>query len=199
MTERSVVELDRAAVEATVELLRKATNGDWARPTPCGTWTLAELVAHMTVQHHGFALASEGAADDLAVWQPVPGEDPFAAYEAAAARVIAAFTAPGVLEREFLLPEISPEIRFPAPRAIGFHYLDYVVHAWDVARTLDLPVPLESDVIDPVLPIAKQVPDDERRLRPGAAFKPPVDDGGSAEILDQILALLGRDPGWKAT
>jgi len=192
-----VVELDRAAVEATVELLRKATDADWARPTPCGTWNLAELTAHLTVQHHGFAAASEGAGNDLGPWQPVLAEDPFGAYEQAAERVIAAFGVPGVLEREFRLPELSTEIAFPGARAIGFHYLDYVVHAWDVARTLDVPVPLGKDVIAPVLPIAQQVPGGERRLLPGAAFKPAVDDGGSTDTLDQIVALLGRDPRWK--
>jgi uncharacterized protein (TIGR03086 family) len=198
VTDLSVVDLDRAAVGATVELLREATTEDWARPTPCGDWNLAELVAHMTVQHHGFAAASEGAADDLAIWQPVVADDPFAAYQEGAERVVAAFAVPGVLERTFRLPELSTEIAFPAAQAIGFHYLDYVVHAWDVARTLDVPVPLGEDVIGPVLPIAERVPTGERRLQPGAAFRPAVDDGGSTDTLDRIVALLGRDPGWKA-
>src|ERR1700685_3712749 len=57
---------------------------------------------------------------------------------AAAGGVLAAFAADGVLDRAFTLPEISPERRFPAPQAIGFHFIDYVVHGWDVARSLGL-------------------------------------------------------------
>jgi uncharacterized protein (TIGR03086 family) len=196
MTDRSVVDLDRAAVLATVELLRPATTEDWSRPTPCGDWDLAELVAHMTVQHNGFAAATSGPTS-LADWKPVPAADPVAAYAESADRVIAAFAVPGVLDRTMVLPEISPTIEFPAAQAIGFHYLDYVVHAWDVARSLGVELPLGDDVIDPVLPIAERVPNDERRLRPGAAFRPPVEapDGGST--LDVILAMLGRSPDWK--
>ncbi len=196
MTDRSVVELDRAAVLATVELLRKATTEDWSRPTPCAGWDLAALVAHMTVQHHGFAAATEGATE-LADWKPVPAADPFAAYAESADRVIAAFAVPGVLDRTLVLPELHPEFGFPAQRAIGFHYLDYVVHAWDVARSLGTEVPLGEDVIGPVLPIAEQVPDDERRQRPGANFQPPVDTSDGAGTLDVIVAMLGRSPDWK--
>lgn len=196
MTDRSVVDLDRAAVLATVELLRPATTEDWSRPTPCGDWTLAELVAHMTVQHHGFAAATQGATE-LADWAPVPAADPFSAYAESADRVITAFAAPGVLDRAIVLPEIDLEFGFPAERAIGFHYLDYVVHAWDVARSLGVNVPLGQDVIDPVLPIAEQVPDDERRRTPGANFQPPVNASDSAGTLDVIVAMLGRSPDWK--
>jgi uncharacterized protein (TIGR03086 family) len=191
------VSLDRAAVTASADLVRRIGPGDWSRPTPCAGWDLSELVAHMAVQHHGFAAASEGAGTDLDPWQPVKADDPIAAYEQAAERVIAAFAAPGVLEREMWLPEISTQIRFAAPVAISFHYLDYVVHSWDVARSLDVPVPLGDDVIEPVLALAGRVPDDERRRQPGAAFQPPVEDTGGS-TLDRILAMLGRSPDWKA-
>jgi uncharacterized protein (TIGR03086 family) len=117
--------------------------------------------------------------------------------DSAADRDRAAVTATVELEREFWLPEISTEIPFPAPVAISFHYLDYVVHAWDVARSLDVPMPLGDDVIEPVLAIARRVPDDERRRQPGAAFQPPVDANGGS-TLDRILAMLGRSPDWKA-
>ncbi|MGW1225357.1 maleylpyruvate isomerase N-terminal domain-containing protein [Streptomyces sp. NPDC002530] len=50
------------------------------RPTPCGQWTLRQLLAHMTGQNYGFA--------------------------ASAVEVTAAFAEEGVLERSFWLPEI---------------------------------------------------------------------------------------------
>jgi uncharacterized protein (TIGR03086 family) len=192
------VSLDRAAVTASVDLVRRIGPDDWSKPTPCAGWDLSDLVAHMTVQHHGFAAASEGAGTDLEPWQPVKADDPVAAYEQAAEQVLAAFAAPGVLEREMWLPEISTQIQFAAPVAISFHYIDYVVHSWDVARSLDVPVPLADDVIDSALPVAERVPDDERRRRPGAAFQPPVGTAGGS-TLDRIVAMLGRSPDWKAS
>ena len=190
-----VVALDRAAVEASVELVRRATSGDWSRPTPCAGWDLTDLVAHMTVQHHGFAAASEGAGTELETWQPVVADDPVRAYAESAQRVLDAFAAPGVLEGEFWLPEISTEMRFPAPTAIGFHHLDYVVHSWDVARTLGVPVPLGDDIIEPALGLAERIPDDDSRDRPGAAFGHAV-PATATTPLDRLVALLGRDPGW---
>lgn len=189
-----VVELDRLAVVQSARLVAAAQPEDWHRPTPCSEWDLDALVAHMTVQHHGFAAAAEGAGPDLADWTPTRANDPKSAYAAAAERVTAAFAAPAVLEREFWLPEFSTTVPFPGERAIGFHFLDYVVHAWDVARTIGAVVELDDEVVESALAIAVVVPDDERRLRPGAAFGPALPRPGQAEPWDQLLAHLGRSP-----
>ena len=104
-----------------------------------------------------------------------------------------------MLAREFALPQISTKLRFPAAEAIGFHFVDYVVHGWDVARALGLGYELEPDVLAAARPIAWSVPDGERRRRPEAALAPRVAfaprvavTGGGA--LDEIVAVLGRRP-----
>lgn len=192
-------DLDRRAVLAGVEVVRQATPGDLGRPTPCPAWTLGELLAHMAVQHHGFAAAAAGGGADPAVWEVRPlGDDPAFAYAAAADHVIAAFGASGVLEREFSLPEISTRMTFPAGQAIGFHFVDYVVHGWDVARSLGLPYELEPDLLDVALRIAEQVPDGPERLRNGAAFRPGLAAPDDASRLDRVLSALGRSPSWTA-
>jgi uncharacterized protein (TIGR03086 family) len=191
-----IVGLDARAVRASVQVVSQASAADLARPTPCADWALAELLAHMTAQHDGFAAAAAGDGANLVHWQTgAPVADPIAEYAAAAERVLAAFGAAGVLAREFTLPEISTELRFPAARAIGFHFVDYVAHGWDVARALGLGYELEPDVLAGALPIARAVPDGEPRRRPGAAFAPRVTVTGGS-VLDQIVALLGRRPDW---
>ena len=191
------VALDKIATRTSVALVSRLTSADLTRPTPCAGWTLADLLAHMTAQHHGFAAGSTGSAD-LAPWQPKPlGADPIADYSAAADEVLAAFAAEGVLDRNFCLPEFSPDATIPAPMAVSFHLVDYVVHSWDVARTLDLPVEFDDPVLDATLTVAELVPDDESRRAPGATFAPVVDWAGES-TLDRILALLGRAPDWKA-
>jgi uncharacterized protein (TIGR03086 family) len=203
-----IVGLNARAVRASVQVVSLASAADLARPTPCAGWTLADLLAHMTAEHNGFAAAAAGEGADLVRWQTgAPAADPVGEYAAAAERVMAAFAAAGVLAREFELPRISRELRFPAEEAIGFHLVDYVVHGWDVARTLGLGYDLDPDVVAAALPIAWSVPDGERRRRPGAAFAPRVAfpprvafapwvaaTGGG--VLDEIVALLGRRPDW---
>jgi uncharacterized protein (TIGR03086 family) len=191
-----IVALDAQAVRASMDLVAQLTARDLARPTPCADWTLHGLLRHMIAQHHGFAAAASGDAD-LAQWRVrTLGEDPVAAYRAAAERVLAAFAADGVLDREFPLPEIARGLMFPARQAISFHFVDYVVHSWDVARTLGAPLDFDPALLGAALSVAKAVPGGGARLAPGAAFAPGVDwPGGSG--LDQIVALLGRSPDWK--
>jgi uncharacterized protein (TIGR03086 family) len=193
-----IVRLDAEAVRASVRVVCLARPQDLARMTPCAGWTLGDLVAHMTAQHDGFAAAAAGAGADLARWQPgEPGADPVGEYEAAAGRVLAAFAADGVLDRRFTLPEISPELRFPATEAIGFHFIDYVVHGWDVARSLGLDhYELDPDLLDAALPFARAVPDGGLRELGVVPFSPAVPVTGEVSVLGQIVALLGRRPGW---
>jgi uncharacterized protein (TIGR03086 family) len=194
--DREIVGLDARAVRVSVRVVSQVSVADLARPTPCAGWTLAELLAHMTAQHNGFAAAAAGDGADLVHWQTgAPVADPVGEYAAAAERVIAAFAAASVSAGEFVLPEISPKVRFPAVEAIGFHFVDYVVHGWDVARALGLGYDLEPDVLAAAVSIAQTVPDGERRRQPGAAFAPRV-AATSGGVLDQIVALLGRRPDW---
>ncbi|GAA3345561.1 TIGR03086 family metal-binding protein [Amorphoplanes nipponensis] len=181
------------AVRATVPVVARIRPPDLSRPTPCTDWDLGRLLAHMTAQHRGFAAAAAGRGGDPDVWPPRPlADDPVREYAQAAESVIAAFAEPGVLDRDLLLPEITPR-PLPARLALGFHLVDYVVHGWDVARTLGLAYTLPPDVLAAALPVAEAVPTGEARLAPGAAFAPPVPDPGD-DPLHRILALLGRDP-----
>lgn len=195
----AVIELDRLAVMETVRLLAAAGADDWQRQTPCEAWDLSALVAHMTAQHRGFAAAAEGAGPELDRWEPVPADDPFASYQASAGHVTRAFARPGVAAGEFWLPQFTTSKPFPATQAIGFHFLDYVVHAWDVARTLDVSIELADEVVARAMPIAEAVPDDERRRRPGAAFRPALEAPPNTAVWDQLVAHLGRAPNWQPT
>lgn len=195
LTDLDVVDLDAEAVRASVALLAHATAADLALPTPCADWTLHGLITHMAAQHYGFAAASAGDGDP-ARWRPRRlGGDPVAAYRGSAGAVLAAFRAEGVLGREFPLPEFAAGPAFPARQAIGFHLVDYVAHSWDVARTLGLDVRFAPELLEAALGAALAVPDGDARLAPGAAFAPAVTRHGGP-LLDQVVAALGRDPGW---
>jgi uncharacterized protein (TIGR03086 family) len=197
MPRHDIRELNRRAVQASVEVVSRVTAEDLGRPTPCSQWSLGELLAHMTVQHRGFAAAAAGRGADLGVWQAgPPAADPVGAYAAAADAVLAAFAAGGAADRPFALPEITTAITFPGRQAMAFHLVDYVVHGWDVARCLGIGFEPGPEVLAVALKVAQAVPDGPGRLEPGSAFRPAVATPGTAGALDQIVALLGRSPGW---
>lgn len=185
------------AVLTSVDVVSRMRPGDLGRPTPCSEWTLADLLAHMTVQHYGFAAAAAGNGGDPAVWKTGPlGNDPVADYATAAERVLTAFAQDGVPDREFTLFEFRPVSTFPAAAAIGFHLIDYVVHGWDVARSLGMDYELAPDLAELALRIALRVPNGPNRLEPEAAFRPGLAAPDNATHLDRILSALGRSPSW---
>ncbi|MFH8569238.1 TIGR03086 family metal-binding protein [Streptomyces sp. NPDC017993] len=187
--------LDADAVRISLEVVARVTPADLDRATPCAGWTLRDLLVHMTAQHYGFAAAARGESG-LEPWRPRAGEhDPVSAYRCAAERVLAAFAEAGVLDGYFRLPEIDAERPFRAARAIGFHLVDYVVHSWDVARSVGGTVDFGPRLLDAALAVARAVPDGPARTVPGAAFAPRTPYPHRTP-LEEILALLGRSPAW---
>jgi len=194
----------RIAIHTSVDVVSAVTVDDLRRPTPCAGWDLGDLLAHMTVQNHGFAASARGHGADLAVWDAASvvdavSRDPAGTYATAAADVLEAFAADDALTASFALPEFGPGATAPGEMAIGFHFVDYVVHAWDVARTIGAPLDLPDDVIAAVLPLALAVADGEFRAAEGAPFRPAIDGDDSAAGLERILLHLGRSPAWEPT
>ncbi|MEV6603765.1 TIGR03086 family metal-binding protein [Kutzneria sp. NPDC051319] len=187
----------RTVIQASIDVVSRVTPASLDRPTPCAGWSLSDLLAHMTAQHRGFAAAARGQGSDLTAWQVLPlGSRPVASYTEAALDVLSAFAAPS---SAFDLPEFHPVSRFPAAQAISFHLIDYVVHGWDVARSLGLDYTLPPATLDLALPIALSVPNDANRLAPDAPFAPALLVGDAPTPLDQILIALGRSPSWLAS
>jgi uncharacterized protein (TIGR03086 family) len=190
----------RTAVLASVDVVNTVRPADLHLATPCAGWTLADLLAHMTVQHHGFAAAARGAGADPNVWRvenvaEAVTTDPAGAYAAAAHDVLNAFAAEGTDEAAFALPEFGPDAVFPGELAKGFHFVDYVVHGWDVAASLGVPLRLSADVVEAVLPIVLAVPDGDFRADAGSPFAPAVEPSGTDDF-GRILRHLGRRPDW---
>jgi uncharacterized protein (TIGR03086 family) len=201
LTNQDLRSVHRTTLLASVDVVNNVGREDPCRATPCAGWDLSQLLAHMTVQHHGFAAAARGDGADLARWDATTvadavAADPAGAYAAAVAEVLDAFADDGVLDATFALPEFGPGAAFPGSQAIGFHLVDYVVHGWDVARAIDRPFALPDDVISAVLPLVLAVPDGDFRNEPGFPFAPAIAGGEGSSDLDRILLHLGRSPAW---
>ncbi|MFJ2835162.1 TIGR03086 family metal-binding protein [Nocardia sp. NPDC087230] len=193
--DRLLLARHQRAVRLSVEAVEAAADAALTVETPCAGWDLRALLEHMGTQNRGFAAAARGA-DDPAVWEVRRAADPVDAYLRSADEVVTAFAEPGAPARTLALPEIPPG-RFPAPTALGFHLVDSVVHAWDVARSVGRTVDLDPDLAATALRVAMAVPIGKSRERPGAAFAPALDVADDAATLDRILRVLGRSPDWR--
>jgi uncharacterized protein (TIGR03086 family) len=185
------------AATQTIELASDVTSDQLSLPTPCSDWNLRQLLDHMTTENLGFAAAARGQGADPASWVGNGDRaDPVADYLAATEILLVAFAEPGVLQRSFALPLLARKQEFPGERAVTMQLVDSVVHAWDLARTLDLRLTFADDVTAPALALCEEIPDDEFRRKPDAVFGPRTPCPEDRPVLDRIVALLGRSPGW---
>jgi len=188
-------EFDRRALEATGRVVSQVTEDQLGAPTPCAEWDLRALLVHMTGNNNGFADAAEGRPTDPAVWAGAgAGDDLVGDYLKSADRVRAAFAAEGVLDRNL---DVHGYGLYPAPTAIGMHFIDYLVHGWDVAKAIDVDHSLDPELCLAILKIGAGWPKDSPTIwGPGAPFgkRIPVPDDAPPD--HRLLGFLGRSPTW---
>ncbi|MFC8448478.1 TIGR03086 family metal-binding protein [Kitasatospora sp. NPDC057223] len=183
-----------ALAGAAVAAVRPA---DLARPTPCGDWTLADLLGHVIGRNHAMAAAALGAGPDLALWADLPcGDDPAATLAESVLALEAALDGAAADGRPFWLPEIRTDRPFPAEVALSFHFLDTLVHAWDVSVSLGRPQPCPPEPAALLLTVASRVPPGPDFRGPGRQFGEQLGAPDGAGPFERALALLGRDPHW---
>lgn len=177
-----------AAVEAWGRRVHAVPDGGWDGPTPNEEWTVRDLVRHM-VEEHLWApplLAGQSIADvgdrftgDLL------GDDPVAAWEAAAADSLAAFARAG--DDDVVQLSFGPStVDDYAEQMLG----DLTVHAWDLARGAGLAERLDAELVAHVLAYAQPR---VQYWREAGLFGPAV-EVDSDDPQDRLVALLGRRP-----
>jgi uncharacterized protein (TIGR03086 family) len=183
-------ELHQRALEETEKIITMVTPGDLNRPTPCPDWTLYGLLRHMVGLNQGFAAAASGAAFDRSVWAGgTLGDEPAQAYLDSAAQVREAFGQEGVLDRQV-------EVEFgvvPGSLAISMHFIDLVVHGWDVARALGDDHQPDPELAETALKTVMRMPFERG---PSHAFDALLDVPGDAPVFPRLLGHVGRDPEW---
>jgi len=197
----NIRELDRRPMNVTAGIIPLITPEQLDNPTPCERWLVRDLLANIIGQYHGFAAAASGQPTSLEAFRPrrVSADDLVPVYIEAAALVTDAFAEPGVPDRRFYLPEIRGGGPYPATTAIGFHLVDEVVRAWDLAKSTGMPVEFDDEVLDAALSISAQVPNTPASRGEGLAFALGVETDPGVAALDRIVALLGRRADWTPT
>jgi uncharacterized protein (TIGR03086 family) len=158
-------------------------------PTPCGLWTLQDLLDHTfdTLAMFTDAVAPDGAeahAPDVRALGSSPWD---VAIAELAARSRWAWQAPGVMDRTFELP--APLGAQPAAMVASANLLEVVVHGWDIGQATGERAEIPEALALPVLEFARQALADAPR---GDHFAADLGIGDTPS--DQLVAFLGRTP-----
>jgi uncharacterized protein (TIGR03086 family) len=188
--------LERAlgVARSTLANVRPDAYGD---PTPCASWNVGRLVTHLVGATYWFAdsvdtgIAPTGE-DDRSEELDVTPDGALRAFDEGAGRAVAAFSAPGALDRVVRLPFGD----MPAGVFLALAVNDVFTHAWDLAKATGQPTDLAPDIAGELLGIVKMAVGPEFRGPDGsgAPFGPEVAVSPSAPLADQLAAFLGRTP-----
>ena len=189
--------LHRQAVAAVQPVYGKLTEDALDRQTPCAGWNLGQLLAHLIGQDHGFAAAVR-ADVTVEAFRPRPPEGELASALSASLTAVQQAFAQADPDRLVLMPEFDGQ-RFPLAAVIGFHFIDTLVHGWDVAAGLGISVEYSPELVAAALAQTLAIPDGPFRDAPGAAFARPLARTGDPGPWAQTLLWLGRDPEWSPT
>ncbi|MEU8895677.1 maleylpyruvate isomerase family mycothiol-dependent enzyme [Nocardia sp. NPDC048505] len=183
---RDLLHLDAAALALIAHDVATLPDAALTAPTPCTGWTVADLIDHMNERHEAVI---ESVLDPL---EPETG-DPRDGFAHTAARWIVAMDRSG---DTVALPQRGP---LPTSTVLSVHFVDMLVHRWDLARALARPCPVPDRLLRRALPIAESITAPGSTLNgPGGAYRPRVERAGDLGDMDTIAAFLGRDPNWRA-
>jgi len=73
---------------------------------------------------------------------------------------------------------------------------EVIVHGWDIAVSSGQPYSCEPDLVRAALGFVESTVRQSPNGSPGL-FGPPVPVAGTAPLLDRLIGLTGRDPGWR--
>jgi uncharacterized protein (TIGR03086 family) len=178
------------ALEEFDRRVHLVTGEQWGASTPCTDWTVRDLINHITSEHLWAPLLLCGATLDEVGDRfdgDVLGDDPVDVWERAAAESRLAFHRPGALEGTVH----TSGGKTPAAEYAWQMTMDLTVHAWDLARGVDVDDAIDEDLVATVYEGAEPRVGGWQGL---GIFDPPVNVAESASTQDRLVALLGRRP-----
>ncbi|MCW2601587.1 MAG: hypothetical protein JWM02_3416 [Frankiales bacterium] len=171
-------------------VLERVAPEDWERPSPCPGWSARALTGHvLTVLDSATTVMRGSSFDWSSAAEPavVAGEDPLAAFRQRRAAARAALQ-DADLEEEMETP-LGPML---VRTRVAFPAMDLHLHAWDLGRTINVPVEIADDVarfahaaVDP-MPV--------EMVRSYAVFGPEVPAPADATTTEALMAWTGRQP-----
>lgn len=180
-------------------LLSGVSDEQLTAPTPCGTYSVGDLLDHFM----GFAIGMRQAAEKTTATAdpdaPAPG--PGAAdrldpeWRQELPRRLDALTAAWREPSAWQGTTEAGGVTMPA-QMMGVVALDeLLIHGWDLARATGQPYDCDPRSAEAIIGWLSAFPDEER---PEGLFGPMIPVPDDAPPLDRAVALSGRDPKWQA-
>ncbi|MFD8914071.1 TIGR03086 family metal-binding protein [Streptomyces sp. NPDC059575] len=165
--------------------------------TPCPDYTVGDLLAHLhtlSVAFRSAALKDFGPRTDTAPTTARPALSPD--WRTDLPKALDALADAWRDPAAWTGDTRAGGVDLPGAVAGAVAADELVVHAWDLARALDLPYTPDPEALSSAhtfLQAAAELPD-----RPAGLFGPIVRVPEDAPLLDRALGLSGRDPEWTA-
>jgi uncharacterized protein (TIGR03086 family) len=175
--------------DSIARAIAEATAAQLAAPSPCVGWSARDVLNHMIGGADLFAACATGEQQPFPDWSDMPdwvGDDPAASYRRAAAGVLGAFSAPGVLDRTVPMPWGDT----PAPFALNLIMADHATHSWDLARATGLTIEIQAATAETALATTQASVSPEFRAAGLYAAEQPAPEGAST--IDRLAAFSGR-------
>lgn len=185
------------AARRLADLVARIPDQDLAGPTPCPAYALGDLVEHVGGMAIAFAAAARKERDTRTD-QPPPGD---AARLGAdwRERIPEDLRALGVAWEEPAAWQGMTRIGgmdTPAETAGLVLADELAVHGWDVARATRQPYTCEPEVLEAARQFLEMFASPDAPSGPEVPFGPATVLLPEAPLLDRVVALAGRDPGW---
>ncbi len=190
MADRVPLDFDQPARQLR-SLLLGIDETELSGPTPCGDWSVAELLVHLM----GLSVAFTQAARKLTGAPGTAGPAP----EPVAAELPAHWRSrmPGLVE-ELATAWREPSAwtgtsqvggaTMPAATIGAFGMNELVMHSWDLAKATGQEYSADPRILEALIELLSQ----------GAPlFGDVVEIEDELSLLDQTVALAGRDPNWR--
>ena len=181
-------DLDRRTLATTRAVVAGVGPAQLGLPTPCAAWDVRALLNHVLGNNELYAA---GAAGRPVVWSERDrdrvGDDPLAAYDRSAAAVTAAFaSADPATEIDF------PFGALPVAQAVFVHFVDILVHGWDLAVATGQDPALPDDLAEAALLVVASYPPDVWGTPQFFADK--IGSSPDDPPYIRLVKLVGREP-----
>jgi uncharacterized protein (TIGR03086 family) len=160
-----------------------------ALPTPCAEWNVHDLLNRIVwLPQLSVAILRDAPHPSVSEWRYV-GEDPAAAYRAAADELFSAMEEPGRLERTV----VSPFGEMHADLWARFAFVNQLTHGWDLATAIGRDATIPPSLLEVADRLVRGVFSLVPREPELFDVEVPVSD--AATPTERFVAFLGRDPG----
>lgn len=183
-----------AALDQTGAIIVGIRDDQQHLPTPCRSWDVTELVAHLVHDLTQFTERASGGTPDWSAPSATVEGNPVDAYRSGANALVQAWRAAGDLSGTIEMPGMG---EVPKRSPLDMQIAELAVHGWDLAVATGQSRDLNPEVGGAALTWGRTAlgPQFRGGEDEGKAFGPEVDLPQDAPLYDRLAAFFGRRVG----